>query len=450
MELWHPGPPRPSRLGDHDVPLLGQHLLGQRLALLVCGGIAAMRAPMIARALRRQGATVIAYLSPEALRYVTVDTMAWSTNQAVVTQLTPQSEHLSDAAPFAGYVLAPATYNTINKFRFGIADNCVTAVLATALGRLERKQAGIWIAPTMHGNMYNSVLHESLLALQSKGVSLIPPRDDYGKLNIPDEQVIVAHVCAGLSKSPLRGQRILVTAGPTPAPIDEVRCITNRFQGRLGIEIAKDLTLRGAEVELILGAGSVEPPDYLKTLWAADFENYRDLVRRRIEEFQPSIGIFSAAVADFSPKKRFSGKIPSGGHFNSIELQRTEKVIDLVRRQAPDLKMVSFKFQLNMELSRLLKIAKDRVKSGHLAVIANRGEERGPQGEQIAYLVAAKGGPRKFSSKPGIALGLSQWLEEFLLQDSKKVSRPKPVKSKKNLNGTSQRMGPRRKADLEV
>ncbi|RMD97542.1 MAG: phosphopantothenoylcysteine decarboxylase, partial [Deltaproteobacteria bacterium] len=152
MERWDFTPPPPSPLGDHDVVQEGEHLRGKWIALLVTGGIAAMKAPFVARALRRQGAEVVAFVTEEALRYTTVDTLAWSTNHPVVTRLTPAAEHLAGKTPFDAYLVAPATYNTINKVRHGIADNAVTATLASALGRVGRGETRILVVPTMHGS----------------------------------------------------------------------------------------------------------------------------------------------------------------------------------------------------------------------------------------------------------------------------------------------------------
>ena len=95
MSHWIPKPPSPSTLGDHAVPLDGNHLQGKRIALLVTGGLAAMKAPTLARSLRRQGAEVTAFVSDEGLRYVTEDTLAWSTNRPVISKLGPRAEHLS-------------------------------------------------------------------------------------------------------------------------------------------------------------------------------------------------------------------------------------------------------------------------------------------------------------------------------------------------------------------
>ena len=83
-------------------------------------------------------------------------------------------------------------------------------------------------------------------------------------------------------------------------PLDGVRCIVNRFSGRLGIRIAEELGLRGAEVQLILGAGSAPAPEWLPCSIAHSYEEYRQLVLEQVAVGQ-RIGIFSAAVADYRP-----------------------------------------------------------------------------------------------------------------------------------------------------
>jgi phosphopantothenoylcysteine decarboxylase/phosphopantothenate--cysteine ligase len=168
------------------------------VALLVTGGIAAFKAPMIARALRRQGAQVTAFCSEEALRYVTQDAMEWSTTNPVVVRLSAHAEHLSDAAPFDAYLVAPATAATIARMACGLAEGVVGATLASAIGRMERGQARVLVAPTMHGSMHTSILVENLEKLHRIGVRVIPPRDAYGKHNLPDEATLVQEVCAAM------------------------------------------------------------------------------------------------------------------------------------------------------------------------------------------------------------------------------------------------------------
>jgi phosphopantothenoylcysteine decarboxylase / phosphopantothenate---cysteine ligase len=260
MTDWNFEPPPESSLQDREVFKIGTHLVGKRIALLITGSIAAIKAPLIARSLRRQGADVVAMVSPEALRYTTVDALEWSTINPVVTKLTAQAEHLSDEHPFAAYVVAPATYNTINKLRYGIADGVISATLASAIGRMERGQTQVLIAPTMHGSLHNSLLTESLKHLQTMGVKIIPPEVAYGKNNLPPETEIVAQVIRAVSNSPLKGAPILVTGGATPTPIDNVRNLTNRFTGKLSGCIAEELFYRGADVKLIQGTGSYISP----------------------------------------------------------------------------------------------------------------------------------------------------------------------------------------------
>lgn len=414
MQDWDFSPPSPSTLGDHDVPQEGQHLRGRRVALLVTGGIAAIKAPFIARALRRQGADVVAFTSSEALRYVAEEALQWSTTHPVVTRLTPAAEHLSDDAPFDAYLVAPATYNTINKMRHGVADTVVTATLGSALGRMEQGRTRVLVAPTMHGSLHTSVLTDSLKALDALGVRIIPPRDDYGKHNIPEEERLVAEVCRAVSESPLRGMRVLVTGGPTPVPIDAVRRITNRFTGRLGVLIAEELTLRGAEAQLILAGKVARPPAYLPHRSAGTFDEYLSLVMEELQSRAYRAGVFCAAVADYRPEQVRPGKTPSGGALQQIELVPTPKVVAKVRQAYPDLHIVSFKYEEDVAHEELMEIARKRLHQGHQAVVANRGREAGDEGQQVAYLVTDRAGEQLLVGKPAIARGIADHLEAAL------------------------------------
>lgn len=261
----------------------------------------------------------------------------------------------------------------------------------------------------MHGDFHNSIFVHNVNRLKDLGVIFIPPRDDYGKHNIPHAEVVAAYVCAATSDSPLACKRILVTGGPTPVPVDNARRITNKFSGRLACEIAKTLTLRGAEVKLILGPGSAGAPDYVETHRIHSFEEYKSLAIETCKHWTPAYGVFSAAVADYRPKQVAAGKIPSGKTDLKIELEPTEKIIDLVQKQFPQLKMVSFKYQEQLKESELLAIAKDRILRGHLGVLANRGEDMTAT-EHVAHLVTAEN-VEKISGKPAIAEAIAQLLE---------------------------------------
>jgi phosphopantothenoylcysteine decarboxylase / phosphopantothenate---cysteine ligase len=402
-------PPPESKLGDRELALESTHLQSKRIALLVTGSIAAMKAPLVARTLRRQGAEVVAFVSPEALRYTTIDALEWSTTNSVITKLTPNAEHLSDDNPFAAYVVAPATYNTINKMALGIADGVITSSLGSAIGRMERGKTQILVAPTMHGSLHNSILTESLHKLNRLGVKIIPPQVAYGKNNLPEEKAIAVAVCRAVSQSSLKDIPILVTGGPTPVPIDNIRRLTNRFTGRLGTCIAEELYLRGAEVKLIHGEGSYSPPSYLPHQIVTSYDEYFKEVMTELQN-DYRYGIFSAAVADYQPAQVFPGKIPSG-ELAKIELIPTQKVISEVKARFPSLKMITFKYQENISHQELIEIAENRLQQGYQMVVANRGEEHQATGAQVAYLVTKTEAPQKVVGKQEIAKAIANYLE---------------------------------------
>ena len=122
-------------------------------------------------------------------------------------------------------------------------------------------------------------------------------------------------------------------------------------------------------------------------------------------------GGMAAAVADYRPKRMLPGKTPSGGALERIELEPTPKVIREVRERCPHLHMVTFKYEEGLSHDQLMEIARRRVAEGYEAVVANRGEEMGPEHEQVAWLVTDDLGPIRWGSKRAIALGLVEYLE---------------------------------------
>lgn len=419
---WDFSAPTPSTMGDHDVPHLSDRLQGRRIALLVTGGIAAMKTPELARGLRRNGAEVVAFCSDEALRYVAADALEWATCNPVVTALTWKAEHLSDGAPFDAYLVAPATHNTIAKMAHGIGDTVVTSALISALGRMEQGRCKIIVAPTMHGTMHNAQLVDNARRLAAQGVAFAAPRDAYGKHNMPDTEFLCVCVGRALSNSPLRGRRILVTAGPTPVPIDGVRRIVNRFRGRLGAEIAAELSWRGADAELLLGDGAWRPAGWINTTVARTYDDYLRMVLERVDAGLFA-GVFSAGVADYRPAAAVDGKIASGQAQLALNLVPTEKVIDLACARDPEMHCVGFKYLEKVSEEELIRVARGRLDRAGL-IVATRGEDtRGT--EQRALFVRADG-VEAVDGKRAIALALADHLEA--LPERPQVAPPNPTK----------------------
>jgi len=170
---------------DLQVEKLGTQLEGYKIGLCVTGGIAAIESPKIARQLRRYGASVKCYVTHEALKFVGDDALVWGSGENTVKELTGKAEHicLEDLV-----LVAPATLNTIDKVFSGIADNSVTCLVASALG----KKVPVYMAPTMHISLYdNPFFQENLAKAEKYGITIIAPRFGENKAKIPKTRDIV-------------------------------------------------------------------------------------------------------------------------------------------------------------------------------------------------------------------------------------------------------------------
>ena len=173
---------------DTQVERIGDNLEGKSIALCVSSGIAAIEAPKLARHLRRYGAQVHAYVSPVVYNFVGKAALEWGTGQPVIDKLSGLAEHIciDDLV-----LVAPATLNTINKIFSGIADNPVTTLIASALG----KKTPVYVAPTMHLSMYNNpFLQKNLTQAANYGVHVIAPRISEGKAKMPKIDQIVQEI----------------------------------------------------------------------------------------------------------------------------------------------------------------------------------------------------------------------------------------------------------------
>ena len=141
--------------------------------------------PDLIRDFRREGADVVVYITESGLRYVAKEALEWCSQNPVIDHFTADAEHLSDSTIFDVFVVAPASYNTLNNAALGVANSVVSAAIAAALGRMENQGIPILFAPTMHGAMHNSILTRSMKILREMGATLIPPLQTHGKNNLP-------------------------------------------------------------------------------------------------------------------------------------------------------------------------------------------------------------------------------------------------------------------------
>ncbi|OLD02231.1 hypothetical protein AUG19_07590 [archaeon 13_1_20CM_2_54_9] len=336
----------------------GGELAERKIALLISSSVAAVKSPEVARELMRHGADVYAVISPATEKLVGADLLEWATGNPVVTKLTGQLEHITLAGNSPGKVdlvlVAPATANTIGKMASGIDDTPVTTVAATAIG----SKIPVLVAPAMHEPLYDHpIVQQNIARLEEAGIEFIQPEVVEGKAKIAPTEKIVRAVIARLAaqKKDMKGRRVLVTAGPTIEHIDPIRVITNRSSGKMGAAIAKETVERGAETTLILGPGSAEPPQGVKTIRVESTEDMLSAAVRELKQGRHEIVFAAGAPSDYRPAKASPTKLKTRKQkIVTIDLEATPKVIAEVRKAQPGAFIVAFKTEYNVSNDQLV------------------------------------------------------------------------------------------------
>jgi phosphopantothenoylcysteine decarboxylase / phosphopantothenate---cysteine ligase len=301
------------------------------IALGVTGGIGAYKAIEVARGLQKRGHDVVAVMTHAATQFVGPITFEAITQRRVITdQFEPGAnadiEHIALASTIDLLLIAPATANIIGKMANGIADDFLSTLYTAT-------RAPVLVAPAMNTNMFeHEAVRKNLDTLVARGVRFVDPGEGYlacgwiGKGRLAEPDVIVAAAEEMLRpEGPLRGQRVLVTAGPTFEDFDPVRFIGNRSSGRMGYAVAAEATRRGADVVLVTGPTALEPPrvhDLVRVRSAAEMHQ---AVMARAGAVD--IAIMAAAVADYSPAQRNEQKVPKAGESMTLVLSKTPDIL---------------------------------------------------------------------------------------------------------------------------
>ena len=186
----------------------------------------------------------------------------------------------------------------------------------------------------MNVNMFtNQIVQDNIATLKSYGVTVIPPDDGYlacgytGKGKMPSEQVLLDYILRAIAKKKdLSGKKVLVTAGPTRESIDPVRFISNHSTGKMGYAVARQAMLRGADVTLISGPVSIDPPPFVDVINVVSAQEMFEAVKERYSD--SDIIIKTAAVADYTPAEQQTEKMKkSDGESPDIKLKRTADIL---------------------------------------------------------------------------------------------------------------------------
>jgi phosphopantothenoylcysteine decarboxylase / phosphopantothenate---cysteine ligase len=294
-----------------------------RVLLGVTGGIAAYKACELCRLLVKEGHDVVPLVTPGAERFVTADTFR------ALARRPPGDDvylHLTRADLL---VVAPCTANTLAKLAHGLADNVLTEAALAHRGPT-------LVAPAMNPRMWSHpATRANAESLRARGVVLVGPDEGetaegelgVGRMAEPEEILrAVRDVLDG--DGPLRGKRVLVSAGGTREPLDAVRYVGNRSSGRMGVAIAVEARRRGAEVTLLAANLAVPAPagvELIETPTAAALE--REALTRAAEA---DVVVMAAAVADYRAAEAIAAKRPKDTATWTLELEPTTDVLSVL------------------------------------------------------------------------------------------------------------------------
>ncbi len=328
----------------------GDILSGKKIVLGVTGSIAAVETVKLARELIRYGADVYPVMTSAAQKIIHPDALFFATGHRPITELTGAVEHVElcgEEKEADLLLIAPATANTISKIAAGIDDTPVTTFATTAIG----SGIPVLIVPAMHGSMYNHPkVKENIETLRRMGLSmgkksgspyghlnLIPSisitgvREEERKAKILNTGEIVAEVIRYLASISKPSRKILIIAGATEEPIDDMRVITNRSSGATGLYLAEAAIMSGHDVELWLGRATAEIPSIVKSMAVIKrFTTVESLMDRTKSGGKYDLIFVPAAISDYRPEK-VEGKIPSGKGEISITLRGTPKIIGVLK-----------------------------------------------------------------------------------------------------------------------
>src|SRR4051812_2871320 len=301
------------------------------VALGVTGGIGAYKAIEVARGLQKRGHDVVAVMTHSAARFVGPVTFEAITRRHVITDqfeigMNADIEHIAIASTIDLLLIAPATANIIGKMANGIADDFLsTLALAT--------RAPVLVAPAMNTQMFaHEAVRRNMDTLAARGARFVEPGEGYlacgwigkGRLAEPDEIVAAAEAILR-PEGPLRGQRVLVTAGPTYEDVDPVRYIGNRSSGRMGYAIAAEAARRGAMVTLVTGPTTIAAPPVREVIKVRGAADMHQAVMSRFDGMD--VVVMAAAVADYAPAERAGQKGAKDGETLTLVLKRTPDIL---------------------------------------------------------------------------------------------------------------------------
>jgi phosphopantothenoylcysteine decarboxylase / phosphopantothenate---cysteine ligase len=345
-----------------------------RVILGITGGIAAYKSAELVRLLKKEGFEVRVIMTKNAMHFISPLTLAVLSENKVYTDIFSRDEgdeqirHISLSRWADLIVIAPATANTIAKIANGLADDLLSATVLAFKGK-------IIFAPSMNSAMIsNPIYQDNVNYLLKKNYYFIATTHgnlacgEYGDGRMADPIDILNTIKIQINtNTSLKGKKVLITASATREPIDEVRFITNRSTGKMGFSLAEVARNRGASVTLVTGPTCLPDPCGISIIHVNTAQQMREAVMSYFED--SDIFISSAAVSDFRPAQKFSGKIKKNKQ--KVFHLELEKNVDILK-EAGEKKTKQILIGFAAEVNHLTENALEKLKAKNLDyIIAN-------------------------------------------------------------------------------
>lgn len=346
-------------------------LKGKTVVLGVTGSIAAYKIANLASSLVKLHADVHVIITKNATNFINPITFETLTKNKCMTDTFDRNfmynvAHVSIADKADVMLVAPASANIIAKMAHGIADDMLSTTYLAM-------KCPVIVSPAMNVNMFtNPVVQRNIKTLEEFGVTVIPPDNGYlacgytGAGKMPSELVLLDYILRETAKEKdLAGKRVLVTAGPTRESIDPVRFITNHSTGKMGYAVARQAMLRGAEVTLVSGPVSIDPPPFVRVVNVSSAKDMFEAVKVNFAD--ADIIIKTAAVADYTPESAADEKIKKSDGSLSIQMKRTADILKWLGENKRDGQVLC---GFSMETENMLENSRAKLQKKNADLIA--------------------------------------------------------------------------------
>ena len=353
-------------------------LKGKHIVLGVTGSIAAYKIASLASMLKKKQADVTVIMTQNATNFINPITFETLTGNKCLVDTFDRNfrysvEHVALAKQADVFLVAPASANVIAKAANGLADDMLTTtLLACTCPKI--------VAPAMNTRMFqNEIVQDNLKRLEHYGMEVIHPASGYlacgdtGEGKMPEPEVLYEYIVKALTPKDMSGRHVLVTAGPTQEKMDPVRYISNHSTGKMGYAIAEQAMRRGADVTLVSGRVTIQPPIGVHVVPIVSAADMAQAVKESADE--QDIIIKAAAVADYRPADVSDEKVKKKDDSLSLALERTEDILAYLgahRREG------QFLCGFSMETEHMIENSRAKLEKKNIdMIVANNLKQKG-------------------------------------------------------------------------